>query len=107
MFSSFTWLIAESSPWTGCESYSAEYITGTTTVETNVLTFNQEYWRSKFVNACDPTQNVDMEVDPSPIQLAYEIEKMYNVITGEGYWVLTFTNPDGSKFALYRRLENI
>lgn len=100
---SFTWLIAEHSPSTGCESYSAEYITGSTTIEADVLTFNQDYWRSKFVNSCDPSQNVDLDITPSPIQLPYEIEKMYDVFTGEGYWVLTFTNPDGSRFSFYRR----
>ena len=99
----FTWLIAEHSPWTGCESYSAEYITGTTSVTSNVLTFNQGYWRSKFVNSCDPTQNVDIDVTPSEIPLTYKIEKMYNLFTGEGYWVLTFTNPGGSQFSFYRK----
>lgn len=99
----FLWLIAEHSPSTGCESYSAEYITGSTTVETDAITFNQDYWRSKFINSCDPSQNVDMNVMPSPIRLGYKIERMYNVLTYEGYWMLTFTNPDGSRFSFYRR----
>ena len=99
----FTWLIAEHSPATGCESYSAEYITGTGTATAETLTFNQDYWRSKFINSCDESQNVDMDIQPSAIILSYKIEKMYNVFTGEGYWALTFTNPDNSTFSFYRR----
>lgn len=100
---SFTWLIAEHSPVTGCESYSAEYITGTITVSGNQITFNQDYWRSKFINSCDPTQNVDMDVAPSPIILGYEITQKSNLWTGELFWELKFSNPDGSSFSYYRR----
>lgn len=99
----FVWSIAEQSPMSGCESYSAEYITGKTIITDDVITFNQEYWRSKFINACEPDQNVDIEVETSQIPIRYEIEKMYNVFTGEAVWRLKFTNPDNSVFFLYRK----
>jgi hypothetical protein len=99
----FTWTIAEQSPMTGCESWSAEYITGTTTVTPGTITFNQDYWRSKFINSCDETWNIDTEVTTSVISIPYKIEKMYNVWTYEEYWRLTFTNPDNSTFYYYRR----
>lgn len=99
----FTWLIAEHSPVTGCESYSAEYITGTAALSGDQITFNQDYWRSKFINSCDPTQNVDMDVTPSPIVLRYEIAQKSNLWTGELFWELKFSNPDGSNFSYYRR----
>ncbi len=99
----FTWTIAEQSPMSGCESWSAEYITGTATIAPGMITFNQDYWRSKFINSCDETWNVDTEVSTSVISLPYKIEKMYNVWTYEEYWKLTFTNPDNSTFSYYRR----
>jgi hypothetical protein len=99
----FIWSAAEHSPWTGCEAYSAEYMEGTVVVHNEKVIFYQEYWRSKFVNSCDPAQNVEMEVAPDEVHLPYEITKMYNMLTGEGYWQLKFTNPDGSTFAYYRR----
>jgi hypothetical protein len=99
----FTWTIAEHSPMTGCESYSAEFITGQATVSSGAISFQQEYWRSKFVNKCDESQNVDTGVTPSEIILPYTINKMYNVLTGEQYWELKLTNPDNSTFSFYRR----
>lgn len=99
----FTWAIAEPSPMTGCESWSAEYITGTVSVTEETITFHQDFWRSKFINACQPDQNVDMEVTPSDITVRYEYDKLYNLLTGEMTWVLKFTNPDGSTFALYQK----
>ena len=99
----FTWLIAEHSPVTGCESYSAEYITGTVAATTEVITFNQDYWRSKFINSCDESQNVDMDIEPSAIVLSYTLEKMYHMFTGEEFWELKFRNPDNSTFSFYRR----
>ena len=99
----FVWAIAEQSPWTGCESYNAEYISGNVMVTDEVITFNQQYWRSKFINSCDPEQNVDTEVETSQIPIRYDIEKMYNVFTGEAYWRLKFINPDNSVFFLYRK----
>ncbi len=98
----FTWLIAEHSPMTGCESWSAEYITGTASIASDEIIFHQNFWRSKFVNSCDPSQNVDMEVTPSDIPLTFKIEKMYDVLSGEEYWQLKFTNPDGSTFSFFR-----
>ncbi len=99
----FTWTVAEQSPMTGCESWSAEFITGTATFSSGVISFSQDYWRSKFINSCDETWNVDTEVTPIDISLPYKIEKMYNVWTNEEYWRLTFTNPDNSTFSYYRR----
>lgn len=100
---SFVWSIAEPSPMTGCESWSAEYITGAVSVTEETITFHQDYWRSKFINSCDPGQNVDMEITPSDITLKYEYDKLYNLLTGEISWQLKFTNPDGSTFSLYRK----
>jgi hypothetical protein len=99
----FTWLIAEHGPMTGCASYSAEYITGNVQHTSDLVIFTQTYWRSKFVNPCDASQNVDMEVTPQQIQLPYTIQRMYNLITGDAYWQLRFSNPDGSSFSFYRR----
>lgn len=99
----FTWTAAEHSPSTGCESYSAEYMTGSATVSADRISFDQNYWRSKFINSCDETQNVDIEVAPSVISLPYEIFRLYDMFSGEGYWGLKFTNPDGSTFSYYRR----
>lgn len=99
----FTWTVAEQSPMTGCESWSAEFITGTATFTSGVISFSQDYWRSKFINSCDETWNVDTEVTPIDISIPYKIEKMYNVWTNEEYWRLTFTNPDNSTFSYYRR----
>lgn len=98
----FTWNIAESHSMTGCESYSAEYITGTAMISSGVITFNQEYWRSKFVSACDPSWNMDTEVETSVITLPYEITRMYNAFLGKECWKITFINPDGSTFSFYR-----
>ena len=99
----FTWAIGEPSPMTGCESWSAEYITGTISMTEETITFHQDFWRSKFINACEPDQNVDMEVSPSDITLKFEYDKLYNLFSGEVTWVLRFTNPDGSTFTLYRK----
>jgi hypothetical protein len=99
----FTWTIAEHSPMIGCESYSAEFITGHATIAPDVISFEQEYWRSKFVNKCDESQNVDTDVTPTEFVLPYTINKMYNVLTGEQYWELKMVNPDNSTFSLFRR----
>lgn len=99
----FTWAIAEDGPMNGCGTFSAEYITGNMSIGVNSVTFNQNYWRSKFVNPCDESWNTDIEVDTQNITLPYDINKMYNVQTGEGYWELKFTNPDNSTFTFYRK----
>jgi hypothetical protein len=98
----FTWTIAEDGPMNGCGTFSAEFITGSMSIGDNSVTFNQDYWRSKFVNPCDNSWNSDTEVAPQNITILYEINKMYNVFTGEGYWKLIFTNPDNSTFTFYR-----
>jgi hypothetical protein len=46
---------------------------------------------------------VDIDVDPSGMTLRYEINRMYNMLTGEGYWELKITNPDDSTFKYYKR----
>lgn len=99
----FSWTIAEHSPMTGCESYSAEFITGQASISNSTITFQQDYWRSKFVNKCDESQNVDTDVTPTEFVLPYTITKMYNVLTGEQYWELKIRNPDNSTFSFYRR----
>ncbi len=99
----YVWTIAEHSPMTGCESYSAEFITGQASISAGTITFQQEYWRSKFVNKCDESQNVDTDITPTEFVLPYTITKMYNVQTGEQFWELKLTNPDNSTFSLYRR----
>lgn len=99
----FMWSIAERGPVTGCPTYSAEFITGFVEQLTDKMAFNQTYWKSKFVNTCDPSWNFDGEIEPGEVILDYEITPGYDLITGERYWMLTFTNPDGSKFSLYRR----
>jgi len=87
-----------------CPSHTAEFMTGNTAVlPNNTVTFNLNYWRSMFKSSCDATQNVDTEVETSPVTLRYEINAMYNVITGERYWELKFYNPDNSTFSLYRK----
>lgn len=99
----FSWYIAEHSPMTGCVSYSAEYIMGNASINQQTILFQQDYWRSKFVNLCDENQNVDTNVTPIDIELPYTITKMYNLLRGEQYWELKFTNPDQSVFKFYRR----
>ena len=99
----FVWTIAEHSPMTGCESFSTEYITGKAIITDASVAFEQQYWRSKFVNKCDASQNVDTEVTPVSISLPYTITKTYNMWTGEECWMLKFTNPDQSTFTFYRR----
>ncbi len=101
---SYTWAIAEHSPMTGCESYSTEFITGSVIWTEETVTFTEAFWRSRFINSCDPSQNVDMNVTPGAMTLSYTITKMFNVITGAEYWELKFVNPDNSTFSLYRNL---
>lgn len=99
----FTWTVAEHSPNVGCMSYSAEYMIGNASVENNKVTFAQTYWRSKFVNSCDESQNVDITITPTEIEIAYEIVRASNPYSGETYWELKFKNPDGSTFSYYRK----
>ena len=100
---SFVWAAAEATPWTGCENFNAEFMKGSVVWDEETITFNQAYWRSKFVNVCDPSQNADLEVETGEIALRYEINKMYNMLTGEAFWQLKFFNPDNSTFSYYRR----
>lgn len=101
----FVWTIAEHSPMTGCESYSAEYITGSFEILDGSISFNQDYWRSKFTNSCDESQEVDIEVTPSVIPIQYQISKMNNPFTNTEVWKLTFTNPGGSSFFFYKKID--
>jgi hypothetical protein len=101
----FVWTIAERSPMTGCESYSAEYITGSFEILAGSISFNQNYWRSKFTNSCDESQEVDIEVTPSVIPIQYQISKVNNPFTNTEVWKLTFTNPGGSSFFFYKKID--
>ena len=101
---SYIWTIAEQSPANGeCSSYSAEYITGSLESAANEISFNEDYWRSKFYTSCDPSQNADIEVEPGSMTLRYEINRMYNMFTGEAYWELKLINPDNSFFTYYKK----
>ena len=73
------------------------------TLPNNVLTFDLDYWRSMFSSYCDPTQNIDTGVDTLPVTMQFEINELFNVITGERYWELKFFRPDNSTFSFYRR----
>jgi hypothetical protein len=101
---SFVWTIAEHGPAAGCGNpYSAEFITGEVTANGNRLTFVQHYWRSKFYNPCDPSQNVDQEITPDSTNLRYEIRRETDS-GGITYWTLVLTNPDNSSFKYYRAI---
>jgi hypothetical protein len=101
---SYIWTIAEHGPQAGCgNSYSAEYITGTVTASGFTLTFQENYWRSKFHNPCDMSQSVDMNVQPGGMSLRYEISQMYDVFTGDPFLQMKIFNPDGSSFTYYKR----
>jgi hypothetical protein len=99
---SYLWTIAEHSPMTGCNSFSAEYITGNYEQKENQIVFEETYWRSKFVNSCAPDQNVDTNVQPGGMTLRFEINRMYNLFTGAAYWELKLINPDNSFFTYYK-----
>ncbi len=99
----FIWTIAERHAFDpNCFSFSAEFITGAITATENQVTFNQDFWRSKFENSCDPEQNSDEEITPGDVPLKYEIIRVYDIFTGRPYWQLKFTNPDNSTFSYFR-----
>jgi hypothetical protein len=100
---SYVWTIAAHGPLTGCVSYNAEHIEGQLTSTETTLTFVEESWRTKFYNSCDPDQNVDMDVQPGGMSLEYEINRTYDVFSGEPSWQLKVFNPDGSSFVYYRK----
>jgi hypothetical protein len=98
----FIWTAAERSPGAGCDSYSAEYMTGVAAISTTAVVFDLDFWRSKFINLCDETQNVDTNVTPFEVSLPYQIREKQKP-SGENYWELKFTNRDGSTFSYYRK----
>lgn len=101
---SYVWTIAQYAPWTGeCSAYSAEYISGHLQSTATEITFEEDYWRSKFYTSCDPDQNVDTDVQPGRMTLRYQINKVYNMFTGADYWELKIINPDDSFFTYYRK----
>jgi hypothetical protein len=67
------------------------------------ILFDQEYWRSMFINGCDASQNVDTSVETSVVDLPYEINWHNGQAGGDGYWELKFRNPDASTFSYYRK----
>ena len=100
----FIWTVVEYYTVFECPSHTADYMTGNTMVlPNNWLTFDLDYWRSMFFSSCDPTMNVDTGVTPEPVTLQYEINAMYNVLTGERYWELKFFRPDNSTYSFYRK----
>ncbi|MGK7390475.1 MAG: PKD domain-containing protein [Candidatus Cyclobacteriaceae bacterium M2_1C_046] len=100
----FSWTIAERHIFAPeCNSYSAEQINGKVTYNNIEMTFTQDYWRSKFVNSCDEKQNVDTEIEPFTHILRYEINKVYDMFSGEMNWELKFYNADNSTFSFYRK----
>ncbi|MFD2200822.1 hypothetical protein [Shivajiella indica] len=99
----FIWTIAERHHFDpGCISYSAEFITGTIQVTNSLLTFSQDFWKSKFENSCAPDQNVDEQITPGNIPIKYEINRVFNPNSGKVFWELKFTNPDNSTFSYFR-----
>ena len=100
---SYVWTIAAHGPLTGCASYNAEHIEGQLTSTETTLSFVEESWRTKFFNSCAPDQNVDMDVQPGGMSLEYEINRTYDVFSGEPSWQLKIFNPDGSFFVYYRK----
>ncbi|MGC1240404.1 MAG: hypothetical protein WA874_02390 [Chryseosolibacter sp.] len=100
---SYVWTIAEHSPVTGCVSYSAEYIIGKLLASGHELSFQESFWRSKFYNACDAEQDVDINIEPGGMVLRYELDKTYDMFTGEAFWRLKIINADNSSFSYYKR----
>jgi hypothetical protein len=101
----YIWTIAERGPVLGCGSiYNAEFITGKVTEANAQLTFVQNYWRTKFYNACNLSLNADIEVQTGTDVLRYELyEELRN---GQKNWVLEMFNPGGTSFKMYRRTLN-
>ena len=100
----FTWTIVEKHIFVPeCNSYSAEQINGNITFNSSEVTFAQNFWRSKFVNSCNASENIDTEVEPFTHVLRYEINKVYDLFTGDMSWELKFYNPDNSSFSYYRK----
>jgi hypothetical protein len=101
----YIWTIAERGPVLGCGSiYNAEFITGKVTEANAQLTFVQNYWRTKFYNACDLSLNADIEVQTGTDVLRYELYE--EIRNGQKNWVLEMFNPGGTSFKMYRRTLN-
>ncbi|AHM61371.1 PKD domain-containing protein [Flammeovirgaceae bacterium 311] len=82
--------------------YSAEYITGNVTLSGNQLQFQENFWRSKFSNPCDTSQDVDTDIDTGSMNLRYEINQVVDVITGNPILELKLFRPDGTYFSYFR-----
>jgi hypothetical protein len=101
----FIWAIAQRhNTGTNCLSYSAEYIKGRLSHTNNRVTFDKDYWMSKFVNNCDPEQNAEAEVEGGSMTLRYEVKINYHWSSGMPFWELKIYNPDNTSFSLYRKL---
>ena len=86
---------------------TAEYILGNVESAEGKLLFSENFWRSRFTTSCDPTQNVDINVEPGSMTLRYELNKQYNLFTGAWFWELKLINPDGSSFSYYRHPDPV
>lgn len=98
----YVWTIAMRHQNVECIAWSAEHLTGHVAADGQSLHFEERTWRSKYVNSCAPDENIDMDVQPGEMILAYTITKEYNVWTGEAFWVLSI-NSGGQVFKLYKK----
>lgn len=99
----FSWMIVDRTLYDPfCNSYSAEFITGTYGFDANTVQLNQEYWRSKFYLSCDEDSNFDGTIETGVIDLRYEIQKLIHPARGITYWELKFINPDNSTFSYFK-----
>ena len=102
----YSWITAERhEPGNGCGApYNAEYITGNISVNGTQIQFQESYWRSKFFNPCDGTQNGDISVTPGSMVLNFTIERYYHFSTGEYMFSgLKLFLLDGSNLTYYKR----
>lgn len=101
----YVWTSAHTVAWTGCNNIVADYMAGQVDIQEDNVHFIQRMWRSRLDNPCDPMWNSEDDIEPTDVALPYELEKVYNMITGEASWKLTFFNPDNTSFSLYRRIQ--
>ncbi|WP_225000119.1 hypothetical protein [Cesiribacter sp. SM1] len=102
---SFIWSVySDVEPIHNCYgTYQADYITGSVTANDNQLVFQESNWRSRFHYPCDESMNFDKELTPGSMNLRYEINKVYDQITGIPYWELTLTTASNVVLKFYRQ----